>query len=896
MYSTLRYSALMCLFCASMSGLFAQSDLSLSLQVTNENAPIFESVVYRLTVTNAGPQTATNVIVKAPTAQLTAAYGLVFNTATTASGSYDVIFNAWRLSNLPSGATATLELSLFTLKAERPAFFAEIVAADQSDPDSDPDNGDASFGVREDDEVYRPAPSADCNLVATVESDTCFQPIDQVSTYGFKLKISTTNPTVQLIEVSNNSNFIGTTIIPANTVYAPFDEWFLLGAGQVSTYFFRPFGTQGCVGSFQVTAPGDCLEPAPPGDCLLPYFFPDVFCTNNNQNLAMRFSMLTASLFTQSLAPTDAFRVLLNGTEIGTGVVQNTLYLGLSGQPLELTDALVDLRIERISDEACIAQYEFKPTDYCVAANSAFCQQEGIFPWEEWIKRVQFGNLDNPSGKSTSTNYTFSNPGDPSTSATVIAGDSTAFIITVGYNYLTYNDYITMFLDTDRNGTFSQDEEIYNGQVPTVASGFGAQAILTAKAFIPADAQNGASTLKIVLRRGGPAAVCGSVPYGEVELYNVRIGGGVNSGGCSNQTLQILSVECDDNGTPSSAADDQYYINYQFNFPGYEGTSTFAGSYWIQPNGYYSSPPVPLNFEVEGRVGEPSRYGPIPISDFPKLNFRVLGGFCNSDYVLIQAPASTCSNAPFNPLVNCSASSNFPWEDWISRVKVRDFTQNSAKSTYGDYTAQTVNLLPGSNPFSLRAAFSYLSYEEYVRVWVDFDQDGLLEDTEIAYQGVIARGANGVPFRDLNGLLVVPGTALPGETLMRVRMARGGYANACDAQGFGEVEDYTVNIAIGLGLQSGNVQQLHVPITVTEQGFYPNPASDAVYLQLEPNQSAQVTIMNQLGQVVMQKELVKTLATEQINTQELMNGHYLLRIEVAGQRARTHGLVIAKGY
>jgi Domain of unknown function DUF11/GEVED domain/Secretion system C-terminal sorting domain len=887
MYATLRYCILLCFFSIANTVLFAQSDLSLSLRVSNENALIFEKVTYQLTVKNEGSSAATGVVVKAPTATLNAAFGLLYSDALTASGTYNVIFNTWNLASLPAGATATLDLILYTVKPNRPAFFAEIVAATQSDPDSEPDNGDATLGAREDDEVFRPAPSTGCNLVFSVESDTCFRAPGQTAVYGFRIQITSTDPAVQLIELANNSNFYNSSIVQANTVYAPFGNWILLNSGQSANYFYRPYGTQGCNASRQIDVPATCLEPELPSDCILPNYFPDLFCTNNTENLAIRISLLTSALIMPSvpgvtLAPNDAFRVLLNGTVIGTGEVQSVLYLGLNGQLIPMSSELVNIRIERISDGACIVEQEFIPSDYCVPANTAFCQQEGIFPWEEWIKRVQIGNLDVSSGKSSVTNNTNVNPGTLGSSATVTANDSVSFQITVGYNWIVYNDYVSMFLDTDRDGTFSQDELIYSGKVPNVPSGAGAQAVLSAKAFIPADAQNGATTLKVVLRRGEAAAVCGTVPYGEVELYNVRIGGGVNGGSCGDQKLEILGVECDDNGTPSISADDQYYINYKFDFPGYEGTSTFSGAFWVTPNGNYVSPYIPQGFINQGKVGQPSRHGPISIQEFPQLNFRVLGGFCNSEYVLIEAPVSTCSDAPFDPTLDCEASSDFPWEDWISRITVRNFVQ-------------TISLLPGDNAFTLRAAFSYLSYEEYVKVWIDFDQDGVLEETEVALQNIIPRGAYGVPFRDLSGVLRVPASALAGKTLMRVRMSRGGYANACDTQAYGEVEDYAVNIQIGLGLQSGNVSEALVPVS-TENGFYPNPATDAVYVQFEPKQAAQITILNHLGKVVHTQQIDKTNAVEQLNVQSLMNGHYLLQVAVQGERTRSHGLVIAKDY
>jgi hypothetical protein len=105
---------------------------------------------------------------------------------------------------------------------------------------------------------------------------------------------------------------------------------------------------------------------------------------------------------------------------------------------------------------------------------------------------------------------------------------------------------------------------------------------------------------------------------------------------------------------------------------------------------------------------------------------------------------------------------------------------------------------------------------------------------------------------------------------------------------------WTINA--GQALVLGNSMQQSSTDAQAENGFFPNPASDAVYLQFAPQQMAEVVIMNHLGKIVATKKWESTNEMEQLDTSELQNGHYFLRIAVQGERAHTYGLVIARGY
>ncbi|MDT5270100.1 MAG: hypothetical protein QOH49_2286 [Acidobacteriota bacterium] len=114
----------------------SSSDLSLSKTVNNPNPIQGQNVTFTLTLTNAGPSNATNVVV---TDLLPA--GLTFVSATPSTGTYTSGTGAWAVASLTSGANATLQIVALVGNTGTITNTAEVTASDQPDPDSTPNNG-----------------------------------------------------------------------------------------------------------------------------------------------------------------------------------------------------------------------------------------------------------------------------------------------------------------------------------------------------------------------------------------------------------------------------------------------------------------------------------------------------------------------------------------------------------------------------------------------------------------------------------------------------------------------------------------------------------------------------------------------------------------------------------
>ena len=127
---------------------FNNIDLSVSFTANNTILPLYQNIVFTVTVLNSGAVAASNVAVKY---QLPSS-GLAFAGSSTTSGSYDSWVGMWNIGNLAGGASATLTVTLFVVSTNPVTQFAQVWTASPTDIDSTPGN-DTNNTPNEDDEA-----------------------------------------------------------------------------------------------------------------------------------------------------------------------------------------------------------------------------------------------------------------------------------------------------------------------------------------------------------------------------------------------------------------------------------------------------------------------------------------------------------------------------------------------------------------------------------------------------------------------------------------------------------------------------------------------------------------------------------------------------------------------
>jgi PKD repeat protein len=150
---------------------------------------------------------------------------------------------------------------------------------------------------------------------------------------------------------------------------------------------------------------------------------------------------------------------------------------------------------------------EFK-ADYINVTSVTYCASQGNIQTDEWISRVRVANLDNSSGPSPYTDFTYK-------SANLTRGSSASVILNTGYSGTIYTEYWRIHIDYNQDGDFADTgERVFSKYARTSVSG----------SFTPPTAaKTGATRMRVSMKYGSYPSYCGSFTYGEVEDYTANI-------------------------------------------------------------------------------------------------------------------------------------------------------------------------------------------------------------------------------------------------------------------------------------------------------------------------------------------------------------------------------------
>lgn len=149
----------------------------------------------------------------------------------------------------------------------------------------------------------------------------------------------------------------------------------------------------------------------------------------------------------------------------------------------------------------------------------------------------------------------------------------------------------------------------------------------------------------------------------------------------------------------------------------------------------------------------------------------------------------------------CLSKGNSVADEWIDWVKLGSIYNNSgADGGYADFTSISTDLIQGdSYTLSLKPGFASTTYNEYWKIWIDYNQDDDFSDA-----GELVYDAGSLSNTTVSGSFVVSSTSLPGDTRMRISMKyNAAQTSACETFNYGEVEDYTVTLIAVCPLPTG---------------------------------------------------------------------------------------------
>jgi hypothetical protein len=139
----------------------------------------------------------------------------------------------------------------------------------------------------------------------------------------------------------------------------------------------------------------------------------------------------------------------------------------------------------------------------------------------------------------------------------------------------------------------------------------------------------------------------------------------------------------------------------------------------------------------------------------------------------------------------CPASTKSSNYEWITRVSLNGNSKTSGSSTYSDFTDTVLTTLNTGATYTLYVdAKNTGIYDEYVKAWIDFNNNGIFSNDEEINLGSAMFYGN----HTFNKSFTVPVTAISVETRMRVYLKYYSAPTPCVNASAGEIEDYKIKL------------------------------------------------------------------------------------------------------
>ena len=278
----------------------------------------------------------------------------------------------------------------------------------------------------------------------------------------------------------------------------------------------------------------------------------------------------------------------------------------------------------------------------------------------------------------------------------------------------------------------------------------------------------------------------------------------------------------------------------------------------------------------------------------------------NTKYYWYVKPKNSCGEGSFSSIGNFTTqtpsycASNFTQStdsEFISNVTFNTINNTSgndhspnAGDGYEDFTAQSTDIKRGST-YQISVSFDTAGFQDNCSVFIDWNQDYVFDKATERFDLGTKTEDQAVATFDIK----VPDNAILGNTRMRViieythsNSPHGDGACTADHQsGWGETEDYTVNV-------------LDDPASVEDFSFgnfglYPNPSNGEFNLTFKTINTEKVSIRlhDFRGRLIGEKKYtnVPSVFTEKLKFDNVKTGLYLLQI-TNGNKQTTKKIMI----
>ncbi|MGM0497234.1 MAG: S8 family serine peptidase, partial [Bacteroidota bacterium] len=420
-------------------------------------------------------------------------------------------------------------------------------------------------------------------------------------------------------------------------------------------------------------------------------------------------------------------------------------------------------------------------TDYITVEEYVpeYCDSEGEDASYEWIDEVQIGDFTNNSGEDNGYgDYT-------GQTVELAAGESHNITLTPGFSGSTYQEYWKIWIDFNDDKEFDDSELVYD-------AGSTSSSEVTGTIDIPSDA-SGETRMRVTMKYDGEPTACETFSYGEVEDYTVSFTDGDDEdteAPTAPENLEASNIEETSLDLSWDASTDNVGVDH----------------YTIYQNGNSIGTTDNTSYNVTGLSAATTYTFTVKAED--------AAGNVSDPSNEVEA---TTEEEEEDPGSYCESKGEDASYEWISNVEIGSFSNESGSAGYSDFTDQTIELTAGSSyDITLTPDFSGSTYQEYWKIWIDFNGDKEFTSDELVYD------AGSTSSSAVSGSIDIPSDA-SGSTRLRVTMKYNGEPTACETFSYGEVEDYTVSFSgdsddtesptAPTNLASSNVTETSVDLT-----------------------------------------------------------------------------------
>lgn len=813
-------------FCLLFFGsLFAQAqpDLELSFSVDDISPELYTTFIIELTVTNAGTADANDVDLEyiIPNTLKAVGQGEGFPT----QGTFLPNYQRWELGSLAAGETAILYLNFFNMSGTPKRLYAEVTGQSPSDLDSSPGNGTPPTVVEDDEAVIvlNDDNSPFCDLDLRIVSTPCddqqtMDPDDD--TYSVRVDLLTANTGSANITVGGTT----ATLLVGESI----DLEDLLISNGAFTVAAELVGQATCQVQRTVQPPTSCSGTSS-GTCVGNLLYNGGFEISSQYPQGWRTNTgINYEIVTDSYEGIQALSL--------SGETFTEMYQAIQGAPGETYNLSLAVSKSIYIIQATV-QIKFLSENWQVLGREL--ESLNTIPYSTNYQTVNFSAVAPPNTKYVEVRIErYDGDGILRLDALCLTGANIEPCA---------NDDLAPTLEFCPQDIVVVVEE---GVTETMASWVP-----------PISRDNCTETTNLVFTSSHhPGDV---FPIGNtIVRYTVDDESG-NSNSCS-FTVRVVSPIGGDPDLSITRFQPIYSVR-----PGFASdlgyTLNNAGStpvdLGVLATAYLSVDPLLSNDDIP--VGQSSLSGiGLGRTDL-RMSYTLPQNTAYGDYFVIlrvddtdvlaeSNEANNVRSVPAEARAFCFGQSAFPWHEWISYVAFDGNEQTSGKSQFSSYVDQPYSYSAGQVvSYSFETTFSYVTSTPHYSVYIDKNQDALLNPDELWFEvaGDRPPSAAGAVSRT-SGTATIPEDLFDGLHAVRVIMQRDEFVEfPCGGVNFGEVEQYVFDISSARSMAL--VHKLKQPEDMLFAS--PNPVNYG-YVKLRApalaDQSVDVRIIDGFGRVL----------------------------------------------